>query len=661
MVVVPVTRIMSKYANQLNGFTATVNPVQSPDEYGLYNTALSFIWTTVPTNYDGYREYSTETFQDNYGWARFGYLWDSYVPNQEYTFVLTVLDQLFLDTNYDGTISGAGEIQIGERDDGIYDAVYYTAVKAGQVAGSGYSAVTIPMADGVTVGLTYGADGFLCDVNGTSFTAQNTAGTQLLTDGYYFGIASNALNNRGSSSFVVTDVCGQNAATYTGGVPGAVPTHTHSYTESITTEATCTTAGVKTFTCACGDSYTETIAALGHNFGQWFVETEATATTDGLKKRECTRCDAFETEVIPATGEPEEPEADVYVTNYILTVKNAADVNAIRIARGANLTSSQIKNAPDRIDISTALIRANTDENGNYNYELPDGGEWSVWVKYNNNDQIVYNNLKNTEMTPEISTYGVTMTVHNLYGVKDIFVARGTYETYREVKNATGSFSISAAKIAGAHSYKYGAAVGDPGPYTACIRYNDRADVIIHFDTEVIYPTVTTFGNDITIGNLDDIKVIRVAKGVYNTSRDTKNATGVRNFNAKTIKSLGFTDPFTVNNKTDETGLDTVYTVCIEYNNLYCEVHHVTLNKLIPTYTISGNTITFTGLEGLHTFRYAPGKYSTAPGIKEAPGAQYIRPENVVDNTITLNLSGKYSFLVQYVENSKNIFTVDIG
>lgn len=42
--------------------------------------------------------------------------------------------------------------------------------------------------------------------------------------------------------------------------------HKHSYTEKITKEPTCTEAGEKTFTCICGDSYTETIPAKGHNY-----------------------------------------------------------------------------------------------------------------------------------------------------------------------------------------------------------------------------------------------------------------------------------------------------------------------------------------------------------------------------------------------------------
>ena len=40
---------------------------------------------------------------------------------------------------------------------------------------------------------------------------------------------------------------------------------THSYTSEVTTAATCTTAGVRTYTCSkCGDSYTEAIEATGH-------------------------------------------------------------------------------------------------------------------------------------------------------------------------------------------------------------------------------------------------------------------------------------------------------------------------------------------------------------------------------------------------------------
>jgi len=41
--------------------------------------------------------------------------------------------------------------------------------------------------------------------------------------------------------------------------------HTHSHTAEITKAATCTDAGVRTYVCDCGDTYTESIAALGHD------------------------------------------------------------------------------------------------------------------------------------------------------------------------------------------------------------------------------------------------------------------------------------------------------------------------------------------------------------------------------------------------------------
>ncbi|MCR5140955.1 MAG: DUF285 domain-containing protein [Ruminococcus sp.] len=68
--------------------------------------------------------------------------------------------------------------------------------------------------------------------------------------------------------------------------------HEHAYAEEITREPTCTEEGEKTFTCECGDSYTEVIPALGHDFSdKWTTDTEATCTEKGSKSHHCTRCD----------------------------------------------------------------------------------------------------------------------------------------------------------------------------------------------------------------------------------------------------------------------------------------------------------------------------------------------------------------------------------
>ncbi len=43
-------------------------------------------------------------------------------------------------------------------------------------------------------------------------------------------------------------------------------THTHSYKSSVTKQATCTATGVKTFSCTCGNSYTEVIPKTSHSY-----------------------------------------------------------------------------------------------------------------------------------------------------------------------------------------------------------------------------------------------------------------------------------------------------------------------------------------------------------------------------------------------------------
>ena len=103
----------------------------------------------------------------------------------------------------------------------------------------------------------------------------------------------------------------------------------HSYTSKVTTAATCTTSGVRTYTCSCGASYTETIAALNHSYGAWTklndtqhqrvcsrdsshvekanhtwnsgtVTKAATCTEAGVKTYTCTACNATKTESITA-------------------------------------------------------------------------------------------------------------------------------------------------------------------------------------------------------------------------------------------------------------------------------------------------------------------------------------------------------------------------
>lgn len=77
--------------------------------------------------------------------------------------------------------------------------------------------------------------------------------------------------------------------------------HEHTYTEAVTTEATCETDGVKTFSCECGDSYTEAIPATGHSFTNYVYNEDATYTADGTETATCDNCDETDTRTAEGT------------------------------------------------------------------------------------------------------------------------------------------------------------------------------------------------------------------------------------------------------------------------------------------------------------------------------------------------------------------------
>lgn len=80
------------------------------------------------------------------------------------------------------------------------------------------------------------------------------------------------------------------------------PDHVHSYAASGSQNATCEENGYVTYRCSCGDSYTETIPAIGHDYDNGKVTTTAGCESEGVKTFTCANCGDTYTESIPATG-----------------------------------------------------------------------------------------------------------------------------------------------------------------------------------------------------------------------------------------------------------------------------------------------------------------------------------------------------------------------
>ncbi|MBQ8910241.1 MAG: hypothetical protein IJY91_04305 [Oscillospiraceae bacterium] len=80
-----------------------------------------------------------------------------------------------------------------------------------------------------------------------------------------------------------------------------IPDHTHSYTGKVTNAPTCSAEGVRTYTCSCGSSYTESIKKLSHSYTDQV--TRPTCTAQGYTTHTCTVCShSYTDNKTPAAG-----------------------------------------------------------------------------------------------------------------------------------------------------------------------------------------------------------------------------------------------------------------------------------------------------------------------------------------------------------------------
>lgn len=76
--------------------------------------------------------------------------------------------------------------------------------------------------------------------------------------------------------------------------------HEHEYAEEIVVAATCTESGTVSYTCECGDTYSEEIEPTGHDWGEYASNGDATYFADGTKTAVCASCG--ETDTVPDDG-----------------------------------------------------------------------------------------------------------------------------------------------------------------------------------------------------------------------------------------------------------------------------------------------------------------------------------------------------------------------
>ena len=131
------------------------------------------------------------------------------------------------------------------------------------------------------------------------------------------------------------------------------PPHEHAYEGVVTTPATHTAEGLMTYTCECGDSYTEVIDKLtDHEWDEGVVTLEPTHTQEGVKTYTCP-CGETKTEAIDKTADHEwdggvvtlEPTVDAEgVKTYTCPCGETKTESIPKLPASSNLTTITVGN-----------------------------------------------------------------------------------------------------------------------------------------------------------------------------------------------------------------------------------------------------------------------------------------------------------------------------
>ncbi|MBR4881128.1 MAG: hypothetical protein IKU19_04300, partial [Clostridia bacterium] len=415
--------------------------------------------------------------------------------------------------------------------------------------------------------------------------------------------------------------------------------HTHAYTSKVTKAATCAEDGVMTYTCRCGESYTEVIPATGHNY-TGTVTKEATCGEDGVMTYTCQNCGDSYTEAI-AGGEHTYDTGstttlptctDEGVKTYTCTVCGAAKTEVIAAMGHAMSAWTVTKEATET---KAGEEQRSCRRGCGYveTREIPALGGGDT-----------------TNVT--VSADGPNLTVSGMTNVKDVFIALGDYNTYADVK-ANAVVRLTPDKLAGAESYTYTLKAG--GYYTVLVRYNDGTQKFLYQQINVTEPGFAADGLQLTVSNLENVKVIRTAYGEYTTVSQIKKAEGARAFTAK--NDIKGADSYKIQYR-----YNGVVTVAVQYNDGYTKIYTYTVEQKVPVFTQSNNVVTIGNIDDLYIVRYAPGEWTTSSQIKKAPGSVAVKASAAVDGVITVkNLkAGTYTFCVQYNDESYNYYIITV-
>ncbi|MBE6687254.1 MAG: leucine-rich repeat domain-containing protein [Ruminococcaceae bacterium] len=226
------------------------------------------------------------------------------------------------------------------------------------------------------------------------------------------------------------------------------------------------------------------------------------------------------------------------------------DIKDIFVAKGEYTTYTEV-NANKIVRLTATKLSATS----TYNYTLPGAGIYTVLFRTDDGRmEIQYVTVDVTE--PEFTPNGLQLNVANLDGIKVIRTSTGEHKTAASIKKTEGARAFTAKDVlAGVDNYTI--QYREAGRVTVAVCYENGYSAFYIYDVTKKTPEMTQRGNKVTFTNLDDLKVIRYAKGEYTTSGDIKRAEG----------SVGITPKKIVDGAITVTLKPGTYTFCVQYND----------------------------------------------------------------------------------------------
>lgn len=413
------------------------------------------------------------------------------------------------------------------------------------------------------------------------------------------------------------------------------PAHTHEYTAVVLKEADCTSRGRIEYTCDCGKSYVERPLALGHDFDAWMISEDT--QTRSCYRCGLVETAAFDPSVVPEvsvngyeisiTNADKVSEIsyapgvkkslkDLELSGELITVTDITSVmtmpwagvytfalkqndgsvylytveinDELVIADGVTVTVKGLSDAKDFFIAkgdhnSYADVKENRVVNvtskkfasdGSYTYVLTTPGIYTVLIR--SKDAGVANKIVKVYITvnePEFTPMGLQLHIGNLEGVKTIRTAYGEYDTVSAIKRAEGARAFTEKNVLKGAS-EYTIQYRENGTASVIVCYNNGYVKVYQFEVKKTIPDFNHERNTVTIGNLDNLQVIRYALGEYDTASELKRAPGCVSYTKHDVVD----GVITVSDLKDGT-----YTFLVQYKDESYNFYTVEVKPVEPT------------------------------------------------------------------------------